>query len=391
MSRRTLWFMTVAVALIVANVYYIQPLLAQLARTFALRPTGAGAVAMVMQLGTTVAMMVFVPLGDTRERRSLIAVLLLALAAALVAMACAQNIWWLCIAGAAVGASGSVVHLIIPFAAHLAPPKERGRVVGQVIGGLLMGILLARTLSGWIGGLWGWRAMYGIAAGIMLLVALGVRSFLPKSPPQLTLTYPELVKSILQLAREQPILREASLLGGLFFCAFSAFWTTLIFRLESPPFHYGPQAAGMFGLVGAIGAALAPLVGRVADRHGPRFTVGGALALAFFSFLVLGFGGNSLAGLITGVILLDLGVQAGHVANQTRIYNLIPTARSRLNTVYMTCYFIGGSIGSIVGAWGWRLAGWWGVCTCGLVAITLGLAIFSRSGTSTLSGDRRVA
>jgi predicted MFS family arabinose efflux permease len=378
MSRRTLWFMTVAVALIVANVYYIQPLLAQVARTFNLQPTGAGTVAMVMQLGTTLAMMVFVPLGDTHERRSLIGLLLLVLAAALVAMAFAQNVWWLCAAGAAVGASGSVVHLIIPFAAHLARPAERGRVVGQVIGGLLIGVLLARTLSGWVGGAWGWRAMYGLAAVAMVFVAIGVRFFLPLSPPELKLTYPELVKSILQLAREQPVLREASLLGLLFFCAFSAFWTTLIFRLEATPFHYGAEVAGSFGLVGAVGAGFAPFIGRIADRHGSRFTVGAALVLGLVSFLILGFGGNSVIGLVIGVIVLDLGVQAGHVANQTRIYNLIPSARGRLNTVYMTCYFVGGSIGSLFGAWGWRLAGWWGVCAVGLAAMALGLVVFAR-------------
>lgn len=373
--------MTIAAGAIVANVYYIQPLLAAVAHDFGLRATGAGYIAGTMQLGTTCAMSLFVPLGDTHERRGLISTLLVALTLALVAVALARNAVWLALAGAVVGASGSVVHLIIPFAAHLAPAKDRGRVVGQVIGGLLLGILLARTLSGWIGSLWGWRAMYWIAAGLMLVLAALTRLILPRSDPELKLTYRELARSIYRLAREQPALRESSFLGATFFCAFSAFWTTLIFLLSSPPYHFrSPEAVtGLFGLVGAVGALGAPLIGRIADQRGPRSTLGLALVAGIASFGILALGGHQLIGLIAGVILLDLAVQAGHVSNQTRIYNLIPSARSRLNTVYMTCYFIGGATGSVVGAWGWHVAHWWGVCATGVLALLAGLGVFWRN------------
>lgn len=376
MNRRTLWFMTGAVGAIVANVYYIQPLLADIAREFSLSSTGAGAVAMVSQLGTTCAMLLLVPLGDIRERRALISLLIVVLAGSLAAMAAARSVAALCVAAAVVGASGSVVHLIIPFAAHLAPPKERGRVVGQVIGGLLMGILLARTLSGWLGSIAGWRSVYWSACALMLILAALTRLCLPKSPPENQLSFGELARSIIRLVRDEPELREASVLGALFFLAFSAFWTTLVFLLETPPYHYGAAAAGMFGLVGAAGAAGAPLIGRIADRRGPRVTVGAALILGFVSFVFLAVFGHRLAGLIAGVLLFDLAVQAGHVSNQTRIYNLHPGARSRLNTVYMTCYFIGGSCGSILGAWAWHVAGWNGVCACGVGAMGLGLLVF---------------
>lgn len=388
MKRGTLWFMTVAVGAIVANVYYIQPLLADVARDFTLTSTAAGAIAMVSQLGTTCAMLLLVPLGDIRERRALISFLICVLAAGLLAMATARNVVWLCLAAAVVGASGSVVHLIIPFAAHLAPPKERGRIVGQVIGGLLMGILLARTLSGWLGSAGGWRLVYWIACGLMVILALLTRICLPKGEPTASLSYADLVRSVFRLFREEPVLREASFLGALFFLAFSAFWTTLVFLLETPPYHYGAAAAGMFGLVGAVGAAGAPLIGRFADRRGPRVTVGFSLVLGLASFGLLAVYGHHLAGLIVGVIFFDLAVQAGHVANQTRIYGLHASARSRLNTVYMTCYFIGGSTGSILGAWAWHLAGWNGVCACGLGAMAVGLAYFrlkSRSSAPSLA------
>jgi predicted MFS family arabinose efflux permease len=373
--------MAVAVAAIVANVYYIQPLLADIARAFHITATGAGAVAMLMQLGTTCAMLGFVPLGDVRERRSLIVTLVAVLAVALAGMALAPSLLWFCVAGILVGASGSVVHLIIPFAAHLTPAKSRGRVVGIVVGGLLMGIILARTLSGYVGAAWGWRAVYWIAAGLMTVLSVLIRLLLPRSKPDLHLRYPALLRSIWHLFRTESVLRESAFLGAMFFMAFSAFWTTLTFRLEAAPFHYGSAVAGSFGLVGAAGAAAAPLVGRLADRYGPRATVGWALLLGFISFLVLGWGGSTLAGLVVGVILLDLGVQAGHVSNQTRIYSLNPSARGRLNAVYMTCYFLGGSCGSILGVWGWHFAQWWGVCCCGFVAMTLGLVVHFRTGS----------
>jgi predicted MFS family arabinose efflux permease len=167
------------------------------------------------------------------------------------------------------------------------------------------------------------------------------------------------------------------LLGTLFFAAFSAFWTTLVFFLGSAPYHYGNAAAiaGLFGLVGALGAVGAPTVGHLADKHGPRFTIRIALWLALGSFVILGFAGKHLAGLIVGVVLMDLGVQSGHVANQTRIYSLDPTARSRLNMVYMFCYFIGGGIGSYLGAWLWHAAGWTGVCTLAGGFLTLALIV----------------
>lgn len=370
--------MAAAVAAIVANIYYIQPLLADIARTFHLTAAGAGTVAMLTQMGTACAMLVFVPLGDARERRSLIIALVAVLAAALAAFAAAPTLFWLCAAGVVVGASGSVVHLIIPFAAHIAPPRSRGHVVGTVVGGLLMGILLARTLSGYVGALWGWRTMYWLAAAMMAGLCALIRIMLPRSEPQVRFRYPELLRSIWRMVLDRPTLREASFIGAMLFMAFSIFWTTLTFRLEAPPFHYGSAGAGLFGLVGAAGAAAAPLVGRLADRYGPRAPVGWALVAGCVSFIVLAWAGATLAGLIAGVLLLDLGVQAGHVANQTRIYALDPAARGRLNAVYMTCYFIGGSSGSFFGGLAWKYAQWPGVCTCGIAATALGLAAHLR-------------
>ncbi len=354
---------------IVANIYYAQPLLAEMARAFGVTVSGIGFVAMLSQIGTATGMFLFVPLGDNRERRSLIIFLLLAAFVSLCAMAAAPNILWLRIASFAVGATASTVHVIVPLAAHLAPDAKRGRVVGTVLSGLLIGILLARTFSGLAAGLFGWRAVYGIAAVAMLVLALLLRIRLPECPPQHRLTWAALIQSIGELVRQHRTLRESALLGSALFCAFSAFWTTLVFLLRTPPYHYGPAVAGLFGLVGATGALCAPFAGHITDRRGPRFTILSALFLTLASFVLMATFGTSLAGLIAGVILLDLGVQAGHVANQTRIYSIDPAARGRLNTVYMFMYFVGGSLGSYGGAVAWAHWGWTGVCALAIAVL----------------------
>lgn len=373
----TVWFMAAATGVIVANNYFIQPLEADIARTFGLSVTKIGFVAMLAQIGTALGMLFFVPLGDSKERRSTISLLLITAAASLILVAIARHAIWLALACFVLGAMCSSVHLFVPFAAHLAPPEQRGRVVGSVFSGILLGILLARTFSGMVGAHLGWRAVYGIGAALMLCVAILVQFLLPRSQPVLELSYLRLLKSTLHLIRAHPELRESSFLGASLFCCFSAFWTTLVFLLETPPYHYGSQAAGLFGLVGAAGAAGAPIVGRAADKHGPRFTIGASLRCVFASYLLLWGTGKTLTGLIVGVLLMDVGVQAGHVANQARIYSFAPDARSRLNMFYMVCYFAGGAVGSLLGAYAWRVRGWSGVCILCLGVMTLALLKFA--------------
>ena len=371
--------MALSVGAIVANIYYVQPLLAAMARTFAVSASVIGLVAMLTQVGTAIGMLIFVPLGDSHERRALLSMLLSGACLALCGVATAQNLIWILIASFAVGLCGAAVHIIVPFAAQLAPENSRGRVLGTVFSGLLLGILLARTFSGVVASFFGWRAVYWIAALVMLSLMLLLRAQLPKLPRQSDLSWPALMRSLVDLVRDHPALRESAFLGAALLCVFSAFWTTLVFLLQTPPYHFGSSVAGLFGLVGAAGALCAPLVGRFADRRGPRFTILLALLTTLASFLLLGALGKMMAGLIIGVILLDVGVQSGHVANQTRIYALDANARSRLNTVYMFCYFSGGSIGSWLGALCWQYQGWAAVCAFGIAVVALALLIFVRN------------
>jgi predicted MFS family arabinose efflux permease len=359
----------------VANLYYIQPLLVDVAQNFNLTSTQAGLIATATQIGTSFGMLLFVPLGDTMERRSLITRLVLAACVTLVFTALSPSALWLGIACFGVGLFTAVVHIILPYAAHLAPAEKRGHIVGKVFSGLLLGIILARTFSGLIGAHLGWRAIYWIAAGIMIIMALLIRWRLPVSLPEVKLTYMELFQSLLHFVRKHPELRESAFVGAMIFAGFSAFWTTLVFHLSTSPFHYGSEMAGYVCLVGATGALGAPLVGRLADKKGPRVTLLMGLYIETASFILMGFLGNTLWGLALGAVVMDLGVQTGHISNQTRIYNLDPKARSRLNTVYMVCYFAGGALGSYGGSWGWRLAQWWGVCGFALIPMVLALGV----------------
>jgi predicted MFS family arabinose efflux permease len=242
------------------------------------------------------------------------------------------------------------------------------------MGGILIGILLARTVSGVLGAHLGWRTVYFLAGGIMIGLAATLRFCLPRSRPEKTLAYPALLRSLWPIARQEPVLREAALVGAAGFGAFSVFWTTLVFWLEGPAFGLGSQAAGLFGLFGVAGALAASLGGRLTDRYSRKAISAAALVLGLLSFGLLAIAGRSLVGLGAGVVLLDLGVQLNHVANLARVHALAPEARSRLNTLYMVTYFFGGAAGTGLGAWAWSRHGWPGVCAAGALFCLAGLA-----------------
>jgi predicted MFS family arabinose efflux permease len=385
LSRSLLMILATTSGLAVANLYYNQPLLADIGRSFHATSNAAGYVSMFTQVGYALGMLLFVPLGDIRERRSLISALLIAVSLSLVGFATSQNLIWMYIASFAVGITTVVPQIIVPLSAQLAQPEERGKVIGTVMSGLLFGILLARTISGLIGDALGWRAMYWIAAAIMLLLSFILYRLLPVTKPEADSSYLELLKSLGELVRKYSTLREASLIGAFMFGSFSVFWTSLAFFLEGPPYHYSSSIAGLFGLIGVAGAAGAPLVGRMADKMAPRKIVGILILLTLLSYGLFGLSQVSLWSLIAGVIVLDLGVQGTQVSNQARIYALEPSARSRINTVFMVSTFAGGAIGSTLGSYAWQTWGWSGVCWVGGILITAALLIW---GSSRLFGSK---
>jgi predicted MFS family arabinose efflux permease len=366
--------LAVAAGASVGNLYLLQPLLPAVAREFATSPRAVGLVSMLTQVGYGLGMFLFVPLGDVLERRRLMMTLLGAVAASLAGAALAPSLAVLGAASIAIGMTTVVPQLAVPLAAHLAPPAGRGRAVGTVMGGLLVGILLARTASGFLGQHLGWRAVYLAAAALMVALAAALRALLPRSAPDASMPYPALLRSLFTIAREEPVLREASLLGALGFASFSVFWSTLAFLLEAR-FGLGADAAGLFGVLGAAGALAAPVLGRLADRTSPRTNAGVALGVALAAWAVLA-GWGALGGLVAGVLLLDVGVQGNHVSNLARVHARRPEARSRMNTVYMVTYFAGGAIGTAAGAWAWTGLGWAGVCGTGAAFVVSALAVW---------------
>ncbi len=372
-SPFTVAVMAVGTGVSVGNIYYCQPLLHKIVSDLQASDRFIGWIAALTQAGVALGMLLFVPLGDALERRSLTVRMCFCQAATAALVALAPSIHTLLMASFLLGLTGNIPHLILPFAAQLAPPKERGRIVGTVVSGLLIGVLLARTASGLIGSYFGWRAMYWIATALMICLGLLLRRTLPASAPSTTESYQKLLWSLQKMVKTSLLLREVSGTGAMFFGAFNAFWTTLILVLAKPPLHYGERTAGLFGILAAAGAAAAPAVGRLVDQHSPKLGVRYSLLLCLTSFGVLWTLQSSLWGLGLGVILLDIGVQSGHVSNQTRMYAAYPQARSRAATIYMVAYFIGGALGSLGATWGWRSFGWTGVCAVASLMLALGL------------------
>jgi predicted MFS family arabinose efflux permease len=270
------------------------------------------------------------------------------------------------LAGTALTGLFSVVaQLLVPFAATLAAPEQRGKVVGIVMSGLLLGILLARTVAGALTALGGWRTVYWVGAVAMLLVAAVLQRALPRYHQPVALSYGRLLASILTLFREEPVLRLRALLGACVFGAFSVLWTSMAFLLAGPPHHLSPGAIGLFGLAGAAGALAATAAGRLADRGLGTWATGGGLAILCASWLPLAFAGRSLGAFLLGVLLLDLAVQAVHISSQADLYRIRPEARNRLTAAYMTTYFLGGALGSVSSAWAFSHIGWPGAVAVG--------------------------
>ncbi|MDB5138243.1 MAG: putative arabinose efflux permease, family [Mucilaginibacter sp.] len=361
----TLWIMTIATGLVVANLYYNQPLLEDIARTFHTSKGKAGLVSLLTQIGYAIGMLFLVPLADMVKRKRLMLIVFAFIVFSLLVTAFAQSINILIFASFLLGASSMIPQLLVPMAAHLAKPHERGKKIGVIMSGLLIGILLSRTFSGYIGEYFGWRAVFYIAAGIMLLMWLMIGLFLPEVEPDYKGSYGKLMSSLADLIKHEPKLRLAALRGALCFACFSAFWTTIVFLLHQN-FNMGSAVAGEFGLVGAFGALAAGLMGRLSDKMDAYKLSGYTLLLILVSFIIFIFSGHSIPGLIIGVIVLDMGVQATHISNQSIIFSLDPKARNRINTIYMVAYFIGGAIGTLIATQLWKNYEWNGVCITGM-------------------------
>jgi predicted MFS family arabinose efflux permease len=375
LSPLTLWVMTITTGLVVANIYYNQPLLTDIADTFHVSNSKAGQVSMFTQIGYAAGMLFIVPLGDMFKRKKLMLIDFVLMIISLLGVALAPSLTLLYVASFLVGISSVIPQLLIPMAAHLAKPHERGKKIGVVMSGLLIGILLSRTISGFVAAHFGWQAIYFMAAGTMFVLWGLIYLLLPEVEPSYTGKYSDLMKSLVHLFMTEPKLRLAAFRGALCFAGFSAFWSTLIFLLKLPQFNLGSDAAGAFGLVGAFGAIAAGLIGRLSDKvDGFKLTTFTVL-LVIVSFIIFYFSSHSLIGLVIGVIIMDMGVQATHISNQAIIFSLTEAARNRVNTVYMVSYFIGGAAGTFLATQLWAHYQWNGVCAIGTILSVIVLIV----------------
>ncbi len=349
----------------VANLYYAQPLLHTIAGAFGVSQGTAGFLITATQIGYVIGLALLVPLGDLLERRRLIVITLVVAGLAQVLASVAPGFAVFASALVIVGVCSSVAQIIVPMSSSLAAEYERGTVVGTVMSGLLIGILVARTISGILAELLGWRSPFILAAVGMAVLAAALQRALPIVAPTERLPYPALLRSVFTLVRREPVLRQRMVLGACAMGCFSALWTSLAFLLSGSPYHYSSAVIGVFGLAGIAGASAAPIAGRLADRGRGRLAATGSILILLASWGLLALGKSSIVCLVAGIVLLDAGAQGLHISNQSTIYSLDANARSRLTTAYMVAYFLGAAAASAAASVLFSSSGWAGVCVLG--------------------------
>ncbi|MEZ4380690.1 MAG: MFS transporter [Nannocystaceae bacterium] len=373
----------VGAGLAVAALYYAQPLLASLSQGFGASAARVGMIVTLTQLGYGLGILTLAPLGDRYDRRKIIIAKSIGLVVALVGSALAPSLGALLVGSLAIGVTATLAQDIVPAAATMASDAERGRVLGKVMTGLLLGILLSRVISGFVAEHWGWRSVYFAAAAAVAVAAAAFVRWLPRFEPTTTLPYGALLRSLSELWRSHPLLRQAVVAQALLSLSFSAFWSTLALVLEDAH-GLGPTVAGAFGLAGAAGAIAAPLAGRMADRRSPGWVARGGALLATASFAAMALdpllpGPARLGLLVLTTIAFDFGVQASLVGHQTLIYSLDAPARSRLNALLLAGMFLGMAVGTVGASALYDAVGWLGVVGLATLA-SLGAWALRRGG-----------
>lgn len=388
LGRSQIMTMAVTAGVCVANIYYNQPILKEIARSCGVSETQAGIVSVLSQAGYGLGLFFITPLGDKINRKKLIVGLMVLLAAVLVIMSFAGSLFLVGLMSLCIGLFGCSAQVILPMAASL-DTKNRGKTVGIIFTGIIIGILAARVVSGYIAASFGWRYVYGISSVLVLAAGMLVQYSLPDVQPGFGGNYGQLLRSTFVQVKRFALLRRTALLGALIFGAFCSFWTTLTFHLSGPPFYYNAGVIGLFGILAIGGALAAPMVGKLSDKGNAGRSQVFSVGLLIAGVLLIKLFPYSMASFVVAVLLLDIGVQATQVANVASIYTLDATAHSRINTVYMTTYFIGGALGTLAGIECWRLGGWpavtWQLLLWGLMA--LGIAAGGYKRKTLLAGE----
>lgn len=369
-----LYLLSISAGLVVANLYYNQPLLHDMATSLGVSDSEVSNVALSTQIGYAFGLLLIIPLGDKINNIKIMKLNFLILVLSLLAAAISQSLILLIISSFLIGFTSTLPQLFVPMAAHLSNDEGRGRAIGIVMSGLLIGILGSRVLSGLVGEYFGWRTVFYGAAGLMILLFFLLNAKLPVIQPKFAESYGKLMKSLWFYFRTESSLRMAALRGALAFGSLSAFWTTFVFLMEDS-FGYGSAVAGGFGLFGIAGALGATVVGKMNNRvkKGNLIILGAVLII--ISWVIFLLSPHSIIGLIIGVVLIDLGVQSVHITNQNIVFSKNTEARNRVNTIYMVGFFIGGAAGTSFGSLAWNYFGWTGVSVVGLAFSALILIV----------------
>jgi predicted MFS family arabinose efflux permease len=385
LSGTLITLMSIAIGVIVANLYYLQPLLHQVTKDFRISESKATLLLVLIQAGYAAGLAFVVPLGDLIPRRRLAVMIFAVASVVMFAGAAAHSFFLFAAITFFIGLASCGGQVILPLGADMAEPGQRGRVIGRLMTGLLMGLMLSRSFSGIVAQAAGWRTVY-VAAGVTLsLMAVMLFRVLPNEPVRAHVPYGQLLSGTLAMFVTFPMLRRRALYGFMIFAAFSTLWTTLAFHLSAAPFHYNNLVIGLFGVVGAAGVLAANVAGRSADKERAHLTTIVCGALILISFVVLYVGRNVVVVLAIGIILLDAGMQGLQITNQSIVYSLAPDARSRINSAYMVCAFIGAAVGSLAAGQCYAYDGWRGDCLLGggIGIVILVLALTWREPIST--------
>lgn len=373
LSSWLVFLMAFAIGVTIASNYYAQPLLHSITHDLNIAVEHAGSIIMAAQFSYAVGLLFITPLGDKFERKHLIIILMVLSTCGLIVSALSKNLWMLIIGTSMTGLFSTVAQVLIPFAATLSKPEHRGKIVGTLMSGMLLGILLGRTFAGAISTIADWHYVYWIATSIMGIVTLLLWISLPTYRNTININYFQLLWSIGSLYKQEPILRIRSLLAVISFALFSLLWTPLAFLLSNDPYHYSDFIIGLFGIAGAAGALGSPIVGKLSDKGKGWLATTIGLGLLLLSWLPLSLAQYSIIALILGVVILDFSVQVTHVSNMSAIYQIRPEARSRINTGYMVCYFIGGMLGSVGSTYLFSHYGWIAIVVSGIILGLIGI------------------
>ena len=375
-----LFIMAYMAAVSVANIYYCQPLLSLMGNDLGIDEWRTSLIAMITQVGYACGLFFIIPSGDKFDRKKIVSYSFSILTIALLCIALSNNFHAVMAASFAVGACSVMPQIFIPIAAQYSRPEKKCANVGLIVSGLLTGILASRVISGLVGEWLGWRSMYVIAAIVMSLCTLIVWRIMPYTENNYTGSYKRLMHSLFALIREYKLLRICALRAAFAFGSFLALWASLTFKMEQAPFYAGSDVVGLLGLCGVAGAMSASVVGRLVSRIGVRnFNLLGA-ALMLSAWIIAYLWGNTYTAIIITILILDIGMQCIQLSNQTVVFSLNPKASNRINTIFMTNYFIGGSLGTFLSGSAWSMAGWSGVTIVGigLAFCSLCITLFSK-------------